>query len=1113
MPIRINLKELFPADAQEITIDKINFNFNKLLALGVGEPGPIGLSGIQGSAGPIGGTGSQGVRGSTWLVDAGAPTITTGLLDGDLYLDSTALAVYQWDAATSTWNFLFDISAIVQNYLNAAQSPFIRGFGAGSPQDQRFILFGNRDGDPLLDEAGNSGSTNDILFLSNYNDATLLPAPPTFGGSPSTDEFYNALLSISVDQRSNLLTARSHIELGAVYNPANPTLTSLDENFKVKYERLVGGSIHPGLDHYNRLNFSLDVFDSSNTGARTFSSVFAFTSPKYLPSDPVNIPTSVFIGSRYGLDEEAPAATSGSTLADGIVFKTSAYGANIGIATKYTVPGITGGANTGYINNNPNTQAYFMLDSLGSTTALFLNDTIYQNGGNIVQLGTTAARIADFDGQGYSVPVASLGQISIVNRGDSLYVLGADSNLVGSTSGKKAYFSKLSITNPNKVQTGATTDFPASATNVTNAYIAAGATQPHFAGIADAEVTGELLYVVNNQSQVLTSTSPRIQFQTLKLDIISDVSNLKAYPAVLGTISNQGTLDCANRIKLAGKYAIVATNALPHSPTVNNLGGNGSDSTYDGRITAIDISNDNSSTVIASQISTKVFSGSAPNLVKSAFMDLAIIDNYAYTLTWEQRLDSTNARVKVHIDAFNISELDSTPSTITWKNRSTTTYINNSSVDSTLYSNLSKTGAIDVTSRYVYSAYSVYAPLAGSYTFVFKIHDAVKTTSSQITQAATYNIPASANIKDVLDLKHFGNSVFILGNTAAGESYVFKIDVSTVGTPFLVWEKKLEYLATNRPGGRFTIIGKNIYVATHDAGSGNGGVITLDFDGFYTTGAHIESLRVDDLVTIGDTNIGGHLTVNSNLNVGNDAKFTGTVGIGSDLVVYNDIVNGGDTVTFGSTAVVGNVTVGGSITATGDIITSQPSSFIGPGTIPLGGVIMWSGLTTNVPAGWALCNGAAISTLSITLAQKTALQTAMGYPNLPSLVDRFIVGAGSTYAVRAAAGQDQITLTRANIPPHKHKYAFFSLEGGSSWNNSGYINNISYPRGNRNGPITSSIEEGNDANFDYYDYESHTKDGTDNFNNDLELANGTGTVTPIDNKPLYCALAYIIRIY
>ena len=90
MPIRINLKEIFPSDSQDITVDKLNFNFNKLLALGIGDQGDQGTSGPQGAAGPIGLSGTQGLRGSSWFVDAGDPNTLTfvDLLDQDLYLDT-----------------------------------------------------------------------------------------------------------------------------------------------------------------------------------------------------------------------------------------------------------------------------------------------------------------------------------------------------------------------------------------------------------------------------------------------------------------------------------------------------------------------------------------------------------------------------------------------------------------------------------------------------------------------------------------------------------------------------------------------------------------------------------------------------------------------------------------------------------------------------------------------------------------------------------------------------------------------------------------------------------------------------------------------------------------
>lgn len=58
-----------------------------------------------------------------------------------------------------------------------------------------------------------------------------------------------------------------------------------------------------------------------------------------------------------------------------------------------------------------------------------------------------------------------------------------------------------------------------------------------------------------------------------------------------------------------------------------------------------------------------------------------------------------------------------------------------------------------------------------------------------------------------------------------------------------------------------------------------------------------------------------------------------------------------------------------------------------PGSIPIGGIIMWSGSIASIPAGWGLCDGLVHS----------------GQPT-PDLRNRFIVGAGSTYAVGNAAG-------------------------------------------------------------------------------------------------------------
>ena len=66
---------------------------------------------------------------------------------------------------------------------------------------------------------------------------------------------------------------------------------------------------------------------------------------------------------------------------------------------------------------------------------------------------------------------------------------------------------------------------------------------------------------------------------------------------------------------------------------------------------------------------------------------------------------------------------------------------------------------------------------------------------------------------------------------------------------------------------------------------------------------------------------------------------------------------------------------------------------------PIGGIILWSGSVAAIPANWALCNGTS---------------------GTPNLMDRFVVGAGSTYAVAATGGAATVTLNATQIPAHSH---------------------------------------------------------------------------------------------
>ena len=86
-------------------------------------------------------------------------------------------------------------------------------------------------------------------------------------------------------------------------------------------------------------------------------------------------------------------------------------------------------------------------------------------------------------------------------------------------------------------------------------------------------------------------------------------------------------------------------------------------------------------------------------------------------------------------------------------------------------------------------------------------------------------------------------------------------------------------------------------------------------------------------------------------------------------------------------------------TAELNLLTGQTS------LVPAGVIVMWSGSIASIPVGWLLCDG------------------TNGTPNLR---DRFVVGAGSTYAVNATGGSaDAIVVSHTHTatvtdPGHFH---------------------------------------------------------------------------------------------
>jgi len=93
------------------------------------------------------------------------------------------------------------------------------------------------------------------------------------------------------------------------------------------------------------------------------------------------------------------------------------------------------------------------------------------------------------------------------------------------------------------------------------------------------------------------------------------------------------------------------------------------------------------------------------------------------------------------------------------------------------------------------------------------------------------------------------------------------------------------------------------------------------------------------------------------------------------------------------------------------------TSFEGPGTIPVGGIIMWSGTINKIPTGWSLCDGRKVGNLTT-----------------PDLRSRFVIGAGDASKKSTLTQglshrdpgdllvRESVTLDVNNLPSHKHEY-------------------------------------------------------------------------------------------
>jgi hypothetical protein len=159
----------------------------------------------------------------------------------------------------------------------------------------------------------------------------------------------------------------------------------------------------------------------------------------------------------------------------------------------------------------------------------------------------------------------------------------------------------------------------------------------------------------------------------------------------------------------------------------------------------------------------------------------------------------------------------------------------------------------------------------------------------------------------------------------------------------------------------------------------------------------------DNLLTVGD---------GSSRKVMVDTTSTQTL---TNKTLTSPVVSGGT---------INNTVIGGTTPANATVVNlTVTGTTTGITTIPSGVIVMWSGSIASIPSGWYLCNGS---------------------NGTPDLRDRFIVGAGSTYAVAATGGSaDAVVVSHTHTasvtdPGHYHTLIVPQNRIGSGGTNSSY---------------------------------------------------------------------------
>ena len=196
MAININLKEVFSNDSAGDISSKLNFNFNQLLALGVGQTGLQGETGSSGSAGPIGPTGLTGANGpAIWSSTSGSTSALgasspANSVVGDYYISDDA--IYKKNTAGTDWEVITNFSNLFSAVAVAGTVSWQTGINS-SAISRLIVNTRNSNGLDRITTLGTSGNYTTNFPNWKAADATSQNSQATlFNFDANTVKYYIA---------------------------------------------------------------------------------------------------------------------------------------------------------------------------------------------------------------------------------------------------------------------------------------------------------------------------------------------------------------------------------------------------------------------------------------------------------------------------------------------------------------------------------------------------------------------------------------------------------------------------------------------------------------------------------------------------------------------------------------------------------------------------------------------------------------------------------------------------------------------------------------------------------------------------------------------------------